>query len=588
MITKSKGVLSMEARTVAILLNLMSSVISSAGLPDYGRWSVPEEKKQQNLKRILKRYMTAAQKRYINNHEAYKLLDSDWFYDYLCHHTSVQKVCRYILAGEGRQRERGVYVRVLAAVVGKYSAECAEGISGMEETALRNFYRMLMRTVQDTVQSLNQGYLMPSSGSIWHGTLQNVRGEDVPDREGTAYLALLSDHRRYLSWIEVLLEQGGQEDWTRKEFLEYPRETLKCHCELQWVARDYYLNRDEKSVREWMDFLAGRRWEHFASFYIFNWLKRNRKEAVPDQIETQVRQYYDKYIGSADIRGAVTWKTDSSMSYQGSIAEILILFAEHFRYDMPKEKAKELLFWCAYPGIGAEEWLPARYLTEMELREQITTNLQTEDLKGDILRWHIRYCLDHQVRECARIIFRTARNPVRNVWVRKDALKYACSMMGIRSVCQTLLPELKGELFFFVAEQFLDTEDAELAELIWDYGERYPRQKLRCDIYLTVLQDRRGVESLRRHLQRRNGMPKEVMIPGPAEAVREIHKMELVGELEKLLQAAWRPGFRDDPCDSLRSAAEAALLRIAGRSRAGEICVLQIRERLKEKYQSDL
>lgn len=578
----------MEARTVAILLNLMTSVICSAGLPEYGRWSVPDEKKQQNLKRILKRHMAEAQKRYINNHEAYKLLDSDWFYDYLCRHTSVQEVCRYILEGEGRQRERNAYVRMLAAVVGKYSIECAEGISGMEETALRNFYRMLMKTVQDTVQSLNQGYLMPSSGRIWRGDLKNVREEADPDRDETAYLELLSDHKRYRSWIEALLAQGGQEDWTRKEFLEYPRDILRSHCELSWIARDYYLNRDEKSVREWMDFLAGRRWEHFASFYIFNWLKRNHREAVPDQIEAQIRQYYDKYIGSADIRGAVTWKTDSSMSYQGSIAEILILFAEYFQYDMPKEKAKELLFWCAYPGAGSGEWLPARYLTETELREQVVANLLAGDLKGDVLRWHIRYCLDHQVQECDGIIFRTARNPVRNVWVRKDALEYACSMMGIRSVCQTLLPELKGEVFFFVAEQFLDTEDRELAELIWDYGERYPRQKLRCDIYLTVLQDRRGVESLRRHLQRRNGMPKEVMIPGPAEAVREIHRMELTGELEKLLQAAWRPGFRDDPCDSLRSAVEAALLRIADRSREGELCVAQIFGRLKEKYPSDL
>lgn len=574
----------MDICTSEILLNLMSSVICSAGLPDYGRWSVPAGKKQQNLKRILKRYMAEAQKKYINNHEAYKVLDTGWFQEYLCQQTSIQDLCRYALEEESRQGARSIYVRELAADVRIYAAAGANGISDVEETALRNFYRMLMRTVQNTVKSLSQGYLLPMTVRTLHGQLEARHQDDVLAGDEAVYLEALTDKEHYCALIEELLELGKRSDWTRREFGEYPWEILEKRCDLRWVAWDFYLNRDEKSIREWMVFLAGRRWEHFASFYIFYWLKIRQEMHVPDQIEAQVRQYYDKYIGSVDIRGAVIWKTDSRMSCQSSIAEMLILFAERFRYDMPKEKARELLFWCPYPAGGQGEWLPARYLTETEIREQVAANLQAGDLKGDVLRWHIHYCLDYHIQECAQIILKIARNPVRNVWVRKDALKYVCSMMEVKSVCRTLLPELKGELFFFAAEQFMDTEDEELAELIWDYGERYPRQKLRCDIYLTFMQNRRGVESLRRHLQRRKGMPKEMMVPGPAEAVREIYRVELADELEKLLQAVCKPDFRDDPYDPLLSAVEAALSRIASDSARGSDCVAQIYKRLRDKY----
>lgn len=82
---------------------------------------------------------------------------------------------------------------------------------------------------------------------------------------------------------------------------------------------------------------------------------------------------------------------------------MVTLFAERFGYDMPKEKAKELLFWSPYPG-RQRSWLPKRYLTEEEIREQVIANMMTGELKGDVMRWHIRYCIDHNIRECAPVI----------------------------------------------------------------------------------------------------------------------------------------------------------------------------------------
>lgn len=758
----------MSTDTLTFLLKLIAAVIYDIGIPI-------EEKR--SFERSLKRNIREAQKKYINNHEAYGVLEEEWFHRYLRHCMSVQGLCRYTLEKESWKWAKRIYIRNLASDVRVYADVWADGISDAQEMALRNFYRMLMRVMDETVKPLKQGYLLPltyetvygirredraagryagrsaqigaaevlsairipeeaekasaflgrwreygdwdiwleeaiscyrspkggdwetaelvyryavdyradvlagllrqyfiRTGTLWLVILWEIgrmeAGEknwwvlsslvneeakrrlveeyrnhkledhqircclkalitsriyqqywtgDVPDEDPyyralielyrervrlgqweyewvdyealiadgeAAYLAALTDRERYYSLAEELLEAGKRDDWTRIEFWDYPREILSRRLDLKAVARDFYLNRDDMSMRKWMVCLAGAQWEHYASFYIYQWLTRHQRKRVPDEIERQARQYYDRHVGTVDFRGAIIWKTDSSMDYQGAVAEMVTLFAERFGYDMPKEKAKELLFWSPYPG-RQRSWLPKRYLTEEEIREQVIANMMTGELKGDVMRWHIRYCIDHNIRECAPVIFRAARNPVRNVWVRKDALAYACGLMGIREACKELLPGLKGELFFFVVDYFRDTLDRELADIVWNYGEEYPSQKLRSDICLILMQDRRGVESLSRHLQRRNGMPTELVSPGPAEAIRGIRRVELTDELERLLRSAWRPGFRDDPDDGLMDAAAAALVQIARSGGEGYERVMQVFERLMVRYRED-
>lgn len=763
----------MGTDTLTFLLKLISDVVHGIGIPIEGK---------RIFERSLRRNMREAQKKYINNHEAYGVLDQPWFHRYLRHCMSIQGLCRYMLEEECWKWAKRIYIRTLAADARAYADVWGDGISDAEEMALRNFYRMLMRVLEGTIKPLKRGFLLPltyetaygirkddrldgkasgrrvkdeveyllsvpgdlagdpklaeraaaflggargdenwaawleeavlcyqppeegdwetaeyvyrcavdyraeffagllrqyfsRTGTLWTMILREIsrmeageknwwvlsslideeaerrlgeeyRNHRLEDRQikcclkalitsriyqqfwtgdvssddpyyrtlielyqervrlrqwdyewvdyealiadGEAvYLAALTDRKRYLSLVEELLEAGKRDDWTRIEFWDYPREILNRRLDLKAVARDFYLNRDDMSMRKWMVCLAGAQWEHYASFYIYQWLTRHQRKRVPDEIERQVRQYYDRYVEKVDFSKAIIWKTDSSMDYHGGIAEMVALYAERFGYDMPKEKARELLFWSAYTGRGQRDWLPERYLTKEEIREQVILNVMSGELKGDVMRWHIRYCIDHGIRECAPVILRTARNPVRNVWVRKDALAYACGLMGIREVCEDLLPGLKGELFFFVVEYFRDTLDRELADIVWNYGEEYPSQKLRSDICLTLMQDRRGVESLSRHLQRRNGMPMELILPGPAEAIRGIRRLELTDELELLLRAAWKPGFRDDPDDSLVDAAAAALVHIAYNGEEGYERVMQVFERLMVKYRED-
>lgn len=82
-------------------------------------------------------------------------------------------------------------------------------------------------------------------------------------------------------------------------------------------------------------------------------------------------------------------------------------------------------------------------------------------------------------------------------------------------------------------------------------------------------------------------MPAELYLPGLTEAIRGIRRLELTDELEKLLRAAWKTGFRDDPDDSLLDAAAAALVNIGCSGEDGYERAVQIFGRLMEKYQGD-
>lgn len=551
----------MDRRAGDILLDLMMPAICGQEPFVHGLCFALGEREKRSLRWILKKVLARAKRRFINGHEAYKVLDTDWFCDYLRQRLPLWEIFGYVCDGQLWKRTSFIFVRELVVDVRSYAADRSCRISETEEMALRNFFRMLIKTVRDILKYVSEGCLLPQTAHM-------------ADKEGsrTAFLAdtyqeALTDQKKYLSLVRKMLELGGQEDWTKRKFGEYPWEILETHLEIREVAWDFYLNRDENSVREWMDRLAGELWEHYASFYLFCRLKRFGVSGIHQETETWIRQYFEKYIESANIKGSIVWKTDSSMSYQLWRVEPLILFASQFGYSMSKTKAKELLFRCAYTGDGSrtgkDTWLPERYLTKEEIREQVISNLMTEDLKGDVMRWHIRYCMDHHIEACTPVILKTARNPIRNTWVRKEALAYICKTMDIHAVCRDILPGLRGELFFFVAESFRDTGSPDLADLIWNYGERYSGQKLRCDICLVHMQDRRGVESLRRHMQRRNGMPPEPAAYELAEAVRGIRRAELADELEKFVRAANRTGFRDNPENSLLDASLTALAAIA-------------------------
>lgn len=155
----------------------------------------------------------------------------------------------------------------------------------------------------------------------------------------------------------------------------------------------------------------------------------------------------------------------------------ILCFAEGFQLPMPKSEAKDLLYLHGYREKIWEN-LMARYLTEAEIWEQVILNPRQDDLKEEVLRWHINYGINQNIDDCAGIIVMVVKDRFRDKWVWESAVEYACKVMGLSEICLELLPILRGQLFFQGEENLKDSDVEGLEDLIWDYGEQYPDENM--------------------------------------------------------------------------------------------------------------
>ena len=50
-------------------------------------------------------------------------------------------------------------------------------------------------------------------------------------------------------------------------------------------------------------------------------------------------------------------------------------------------------------------------------------NLANEKMENDEMWWHVRYCIDHEVKECTDLMVNLARNGQWKAWVRQAAVE---------------------------------------------------------------------------------------------------------------------------------------------------------------------
>lgn len=201
--------------------------------------------------------------------------------------------------------------------------------------------------------------------------------------------------------------------------------------------------------------------------------------------------------------------------------------------------------------------------TEAEIRERVLRNLKQEKLKNEEMWWHIRYCIDHEVRECQGMMINVAKNGQWKAWVRQVAVEYICRYFDMQTVCEELLPGLYGKLFYWTVAQYADSQDERLKEILQKYAEFYTGQEMAHDACLVKMQDKRGVEHIRHYLEKLKHVPKTLENPDPVRAIGEIRSVELLDELGSLIDLMMKNHFRDRKQDGLQTALVAALSKIA-------------------------
>ncbi len=221
-----------------------------------------------------------------------------------------------------------------------------------------------------------------------------------------------------------------------------------------------------------------------------------------------------------------------------------------------------------------------------EIQMALFHNLKHEKLENDEMWWHIRFCIDHEIWDYKDMMINVARNNQWKAWVRQTAVEYACRTMEVGEACEKLLSGLYGKLFYWTVAQFADSKDARLKKIVNDYAQRYNGQEMLRDACLVKMQDRIGLERIRRYLERMKHVPKTIENPDPVRVIGEVKDAGLLDELEKLLNLLLKDYFRDREYNGLRVSLASALVRVASGGSREYGLVLDLLRQKQELFQS--
>ena len=513
-------------------------------------------------------FLRRGQKHFEKRYRDCTILETEWFWNFMKYSQPLQAIREYLYEKDKTEDSRDVFLDKMLQAVREYTVFDTRPVLSSEERVLREYFRTLILVVGNILRTFPGGN----------------QGRDSTWQTDAAYTQALMDRDTYLSLAEEFLTLGGRGDWDRSSLNEYPQSVLRDRYDLVLLCSEYFNTMGDRTVREWISHLSGKQWEHDSAYYIMHRLRRHESSEIPETLRQYITQYYNRNIEEMDFYLEPSMHKTDEPNRRGLQIDVMIYFATHFSLEIPQNKTGELLFLCKYPPETGYEWLPAKYMPEAELSDRILRNLEAGIANETILSWHILYCTDHPDKRYTEVIARVARNQLRKKWVRQIAMKYTCREMDVDSACSSILPRMQGDMFFFVAEQYCRAGSEQLANMVWSYGEKYATHKLRCDVMLVHLQNRKGIDSFLNHIEKRHLLPNGCREYRAADAIRNINAPELADELERFFCLGLKDSFKDSTEDSILDAAADALIRMAasGAEEYNNIC--EIFERCMEKY----
>lgn len=500
---------------------------------------------------LLDYYLEKAQEKFerycVKGSAADTVVNSDWLLDFVKWYDLIGKIRQYLLIPGKPANSRSLFVDQVMNALQEYSVFDTRSITAAEEKGLRRYFSLLVGIMQKTMSNMYRTSSMMSE--------KPMAGAEAEAR----YLAALQSREIYLELIKEFLSLGGREDWNRINLVHYPDEVWKTRYDMQLLRDEYLYAYGNRTVAEWQSDLAGTAWEREVGGYWKRWLcRRTSAEAAPSLLD-----YYNHMQACVDFALNTLANRQDGPNWQGMQVDMLLYFAKRFSWEVPERNVKELLKFCQYPPAAGEVWLPERYMTKSQIRQEIVRNIKQGLCSDMVLGWHISYCIDHEIDECRDKINKISKNPARKMQTRRLAAEYVCRYMDVEAACKEFLPGMKGDAFFYSVKQYANTGNGRLAEMVWHYGERYIIHKMRCDVLLVHMQNRRGIQSFLHHIRRRHKLPPESREYDIIGAIRGLSHPEILEDLGQFFLLSLKDTFKDDPEYSMRDASAEALVRAA-------------------------
>lgn len=511
------------------------------------RVMMPGFEKPMTREELVTEYLRRGQRRFEKKHMEYSILETEWFENFMKFCQPIPVVSNYLFDKNKTVDSRKHFLDFLIQEVREYTVFDDRTLLSSEEKILRDYFGILISVVGNILKTFRKAWMAENLTEAEPCRCTLEERKEWKRRGVETYLLALTDREAYLKLAEESMRLGGRDDWERGTLHDYPAEVYRKRYEVRLIQSDYFNTAGNQTIREWMEYLAGEAWEHASAIYLMRWLRRHENSEIPVPVRQHIIQYYNTNTGSADFH----------------LNPVMVCFAERFSLKIPKDRASELLFLCRYPPQEGKEWLPFRYMTPEELCTAIAHNLKAGIVNETVLSWHILYCTDYPDDIYTGSIARIARNQMRKKWVRQLAIRYICKSKDVDCACEQILPRMQGDMFFFVVEQYRSVGSRNLARMVWHYGERYATHKLRCDVMLVHLQDRRGIDSFLNHIEKRRTIPTECYRYGVLDAISNIRAPELMEELERFFALGLKNSFRQEPGQGVTEAAFEALAELA-------------------------
>lgn len=543
--------------------NMIYLTLFGTGAYGNKRVTVPGCGEPLTMEALVTEYLRRGQRRFEKKHKEYPILETVWFDNFMKFSQPLPAIRDYLYDKNKTADSRGEFLDTLIQKVREYSVFDARTIFSSEEKVLWDYFGILISIVGNILKAFKAAFTVKDMAEPELFLCTAAERREWKRQGEKAYLTALMNRDAYLKLINEFLEQGCRDDWERGTLHDYPVEVYRKRYEMRLLWSDYINTAGDQTVGEWMAYLQGEDWEHASAGYLMRWLRKHENSEIPVPIRQYITQYYYRNIDKTDFYLEPFTSGDDSSNPYGLRVLALVYFATVFSLEIPQNKTEELLFLCKYPPSERHEWLPSVYFSKEELCEQIARNLKAGIANETVLSWHILYCIDHPDDVYTDTIARVAKNQLRKKWVRQIAMQYICKRMDADTACEQILPRMQGDMFFFVAEQYRRAGSERLARLVWHYGEKYATHKLRCDVMLIHLQNRRGIDSFINHIEKRHMLPVECRGYGAVEAIRNIDAPELLDELERFFALGLKNSFRDEPVNGILEAASDAMVHMA-------------------------
>ena len=356
---------------------------------------------------------------------------------------------------------------------------------------------------------------------------------------------LLFDKQGFLDQIKLIFDTEQKQTLTSRELLsiethrwENPYFSDLAMHTLREIVRD-----QGKTLEIVFQVLNRSNWDFFRITKLYEYMTNYEGIAISKEQQDWIAKWCQTNLDKIDFKTAlIARKNESSTSWD---AICIWYFLRRLNLTYPRSILLDML---SFDWVEGHKMLGIAYLEELLDESDITTrilnNLQEGIQNDDVLKNYIDYCKRHNIKEVLPFILEEIPNTERRMDVRAVALETFCELSGNMSELGQILPKIKDDFKWSVAEELIKRNSKYPQTFLLDIlANGNEEEKLKAAAYLIQIQDLEGLKYYVEWTKRHKQYTERSFGTSPLLSLRTL---ESVPFLIELLKISYQEGFVQD------------------------------------------